>query len=129
MLILAFAWTTAAFEAGAKTCTRRDWDDEYAARFREGMVVQAWDNGPRNGGHVKGLIRLTMKPYRENTADMPDEDYENEGLGWMERHGITIQGITPREFWETWKGAAKTLYVVRFKKLQVPSGVFYDINQ
>lgn len=85
MIIIAFAWTTAAFEAGVKFCTRRDWDDDYATRFHMGMVAQAWDYGPRNGGKVKGLIRLTVKPYKENTANMPDEDYENEGLGWMER--------------------------------------------
>jgi hypothetical protein len=125
MLIIAFAWTTAAFEAGFKNCTRRHWEAEYASRFKPQMVVQGWDRGPRNGGSVKGLLRLTQKPYLENTSIMPDEDYENEGLGWMERQGMTIQGIHPREFWKRWKQAAEDVYVVRFIKLE-PSGLFYD---
>lgn len=128
MLIIAFAWTTAAFEAGAKTCTRRNWDDEYAARFTDGMILQAWDNGPRNKGRVKGLIQLIQKPYKENTANVPAEDYENEGLGWMERQGLTIQGISPREFWERWKKSAENVYVVRFKKLEPPEGLFYELK-
>lgn len=37
-----------------------------------------------------------------------------------------IRGMHPREFWERWKQAAETLYVVRFKKLENPTGIFYD---
>jgi hypothetical protein len=127
MLIIAFTWTTAAFNAGAKTCTRRDWDDRYASRFTAGMILQGWDRGPRNGGRTQGLIKLIVKPYKENTADMPEEDYENEGLGWMERQGLLIQGVSPRVFWESWKKAAEAVYVVRFKKLETPAGLFYII--
>lgn len=125
MLIISFGWTAAALISGAKTCTRRDWPEEYARKFKEGMVVQSWDHSPRVGGHVIGLARLTRKPYKESTANMPDEDYENEGLGWMERQGIMIRGIRPREFWESWKAAGELVYVVRFKKLDVSDGIFY----
>lgn len=126
MLIIAFAWTTAAFEAGAKTCTRRRWGDEYASRFKPGTVCQGWDNGPRNGGTIKGLLRITKKPYKENTRDMPDEDFDNEGFRWMEEQGMMFRGITPRKFWEGWKNLAEDVYVVRFIKLESPSGIFYN---
>ena len=56
---------------------------------------------------------------------MPAEDYENEGLAWMERQGMKIQGVSPREFWEHWKAADEVVYVVRFKKLEA-SGIFYN---
>ena len=125
MLIIAFTWTTAAFLAGVKICTRRSWNEHYAAKFRAGMVLQGWNRGPRNGGHIQGIIKLTVKPYKENTSDMPEEDYENEGLAWMERQGILIQGKSPRVFWETWKQAAEDVYVVRFEKLKKPAGLFY----
>jgi hypothetical protein len=125
-LIISFTWTTAAFVAGVKTCTRRSWDSDYAARFRVGTIVQGWDRGPRNGGHVKGLLQLTVKPYMENTRDMPEEDYEKEGLSWMEQHQVLIRGMTPREFWDSWKAAGEKVYVVRFVKLPDPPGLFYQ---
>ena len=127
MLIISFAWTFAAFEAGFKTCTRRSWPAEYAARFRAGMICQGWDRVARNGGRSHGLIWLTVKPYKESTADMPEEDYENEGLGWMERNGLLIRGMAPVAFWDNWKKAAEDVYVVRFKKIEKPAGLFYSI--
>jgi hypothetical protein len=126
MLIISFTWTTAAFIAGAKTCTRRHWNDAYAQRFHAGTIAQGWDRGPRNGGQLQSLLQLTTKPYKENTADMPEEDFEKEGLGWMERHQILIKGMTPREFWDSWKAAYETVYVVRFVKLPELPGMFYE---
>ena len=125
MLIISFAWTVASFQAGFKTCTRRSWDNAYAMKFHYGMVVQAWDKLPRAGGKQVGLIRLTATPYKEGTSHIPDEDYENEGLAWMEEQGLKIRGMEPREFWEQWKAADELVYVVRFKKLEA-SGLFYN---
>ena len=67
---------------------------------------------------------MTQDVYPERTSQMPDSDYENEGLSWMERQNMKIQGITPRKFWEQWKLADELVYVVRFKKLEA-SGLFY----
>lgn len=41
MRIISFAWTSPALLAGAKTVTRRDWDDSYARRFSAGELVAA----------------------------------------------------------------------------------------
>jgi len=42
----------------------------------------------------------------------------------MERQGMKIKGISPRELWEQWKLADEVVYVVRFKKLEA-TGLFY----
>ena len=49
--------------AGAKTVTRRIWTDRHAAHFREGQLVDAWDQLPRvRGSHKVAEIRLTQAP-------------------------------------------------------------------
>ncbi len=115
MLIISFAWTTAALLAGAKGCTRRNWNDAYASRFKAGTHVQAWDRLPGAGGNKVGEVRLMADAYLEWTRMMPDSDYKVEGLLWMEQNGIRIRGQDPREFWENWKAADELVWVVRFK--------------
>ena len=122
MLIISFAWTTAALLAGAKSCTRRNWDDDYAWKFKAGMDVQGYDRGPRVGGRQVAIVRLIAAPYLERTGVMPERDYASEGLLWMEKKGIKIRGMEPREFWEKWKAADELVYVVRFQLMSVVSG-------
>ena len=55
MKIISFAWTTEALLAGIKTCTRRDWNDDYARRFKNGEFCQAFDRNPRAGGKRVGI--------------------------------------------------------------------------
>ena len=131
MLIISYAWTTAALLAvedghGVKTCTRRSWNENYARMFRAGMEVQGWDRSPRSGGQQIAVVSLTADPYLERTGAMPDADYEKEGLGWMERRGVMIRGRTPREFWESWKDADELVYVVRFQVMKrlAPSALY-----
>ena len=131
MLVISFAWTTAALlatEDGAdvKTCTRRSWNDRYARMFRAGVQVQGWDRGPRFGGRQVVVISLIRDAYLERTSLMPDKDYRAEGLEWMEKQGILIRGKHPRQFWEDWKAANELVYVVRFQVMQrlVPVGVY-----
>lgn len=121
MLIVSFAWTTAALLAtwpdgsDVKTCTRRNWSDKYARLFKAGMDVQGWDRGPRVGGWQVAVVRLIADPYLERTSSMPDRDYKAEGLEWMEKQGILIRGKSPRQFWDDWKLADELVYVVRFQ--------------
>jgi hypothetical protein len=42
---LSFAWTTPALIADRKSCTRRDWSADYAARFRDGLNRDAMLGG------------------------------------------------------------------------------------
>lgn len=115
MLIISFAWTTPALVAGFKTCTRRDWLQKFAERWHKGTMAQAYDKSPRFKGVRVGHIELVRDPYRERTCDIPDEDYEAEGFGYMERNNILIRGKTPRQFWDAWRDGPGELWVVRFR--------------
>lgn len=119
MLIISFAWTTAALLTGAKTCTRRNWTERYAQLFKAGMVVQGWDRLPRAGGQKVAEVRMIAEPYPEWTGQMPERDYKAEGLEWMEKQGLRIRGLHPREFWEQWKAADELVSVVRFQLVKV----------
>lgn len=119
MLIISFAWTTEAFTTGNKSCTRRSWNDRYAAMFKAGKQVQAWDKSPRNGGHQVGIISLTRDAYPERTSSMTEADYEAEGLAWLTEQGHLIQGRSPRQFFDDWKAADELVYVVRFQLLSL----------
>lgn len=37
---ISFAWTTDALLAGRKTCTCRDWERDYAERFKAGDLTR-----------------------------------------------------------------------------------------
>jgi len=126
VLIVSFAWTTAALLAGAKSCTRRSWNDDYARRFKAGAVVQGWDRLPRVGGQQVAIIRLTTDPYLQRTSQMTEMDYRAEGLEWMEQNGILIRGKYPRQFFDQWKAADELVYVVRFQLMKrlVPAELY-----
>ena len=123
MLIISFAWTTPALLAtengkDVKVCTRRNWPESYARLFKAGRQVQGYDKGARVGGRPVAIISLTRDAYPERTSCAPDADYENEGLGWMERHGLLVGGVHPRDFWEQWKARDELVYVVRFQLMK-----------
>lgn len=127
MLIISFAWTTAAFVAARKNVTRREWTDEYAKRFRTGTVFACSDRQIRHGGKILGFGRIAMDAYRE-TDYIPSEDYEGEGFGFMDAHGYKLphQGDvqTLRAHWDmyvvnnriAWNDKPK-MYVVRFEPI------------
>jgi len=119
MKAISFAWTTPALLAGRKTVTRREWDDRYAAQFRAGDLVAAYDRQPRYGGKAVAHIRLTETPYRESTALLPDEDWVGEGFAYLESIGRKVNGLTPRELWEAWRLEPAILYVIRFELVEV----------
>ena len=113
-MIISFAWTTDALLAGRKTCTRRDWNREYAAKFVKGTVADAYDRLPRVHGKPVGKVEIQRPPYPERLRDIPDSDYEAEGLKFMEEKGLLIRGITPREWFDNWRASDQVLFVVRF---------------
>jgi hypothetical protein len=114
-MYISFAWTLPALQALRKTCTRRNWSDDYAARFHKDQLVDAYGKSPRNGGKKVGVIRLTCEPYKESTSRFPASDYEVEGFKWMEEQGLFIQGLTPMEFCQDWINANEDVWIIRFK--------------
>ena len=107
-MIIAFAWTTPALLAGAKTMTRRDWTFGHARKFHADDVVDAWDQTPRvRGASQVATIRLTCDPYRTTAGFLSRDDYVREGFEWLAAHGHqpTVERVManwamhPREVW------------------------------
>ena len=118
MPIISFAWTTPAIKARLKTCTRRDWNDDYARRFRAGQLVAAYDKSPRYGGKQIVILCLTEKPYKEPYCQVPDSDWEAEGFAYLESIGARVAGMTPRELWNIWKQSPVEGWVIRFEYVE-----------
>lgn len=112
---ISFAWTLEPLLAGVKTVTRRDWKSSWAARFHKDDLVVAYDKTPYHGGKRVALLKLTHDPYIQNTRDLPEEDWINEGLAFMEENGYIIKGMHPAVFWLQWKEDKLDLWVIRFK--------------
>jgi len=118
MRIISFAWTLDAVLAGRKTKTRRYWNDDYAKRFKKGDLVAGYDRLPRVGGSQKTTIQLTEAPYKQRTSLMTEQDFEDEGLKYMEEQDLWIQLLTPRQFFENWQLADEELWVISFKLME-----------
>lgn len=121
MRIISFGWTWPAFVAGAKTVTRRNWDADYAAKFKRGDILQAYDKSPRFGGKKIGLLTLTQDPYLERTSSMRDGDYEAEGFAYLNANRHLLPKSMPydvsRDGFEAWKGLDEKMWVIRFKRV------------
>lgn len=120
-MIISFGWTTPALLARRKRVTRRDWDHDYAARFFEGQVCDAWNTSPRNvRGNPRKIatIRLTVKPYLEPAREAPDDDWEGEGFAYLTEIDRKVNGHTPEAMWRAWKLHNPMLYVVRFEVVE-----------
>jgi hypothetical protein len=120
------------FLAGVKTCTRRDWDAGYAARFQSGEYLKAYDRSPRARGNHIGVIQLTQKPILEPLSVMTDSDYEAEGFAWALAHPEaltrTVEGLSrdhfirevcTKEGFERWRNSGQTMWTVRFQLVEL----------
>jgi len=119
MRIISFAWTTPALIALAKTCTRRDWDDDYARTWHKGDFAQSWDHLPRAHGRQVGVVELTNHPVKEWTNLIPSTDWEAEGFQYLTDYGCTLHGMTPQQVWDDWHTNPRKLWVIRFKLVSV----------
>ena len=112
MVNISFAWTTPALVLAQKTCTRRDWNDDYARRFRDGELLTAYDRSPRVGGKPVGTIRLTRAPYY--SEELPEEDFRAEGFVCLTELGLKVDGTKPTDVWLSWKRYPEPQWIVRF---------------
>lgn len=121
MKIISFAWTSPALLAGAKTVTRRDWDDDYARRFSAGELVAAYNRSPRHRGEQIATIRI-VSVTKERDSETPDSDYAAEGFAWFEQHPEQLpKGERVRyletvtwESFERWRCGSGSSWVCRF---------------
>lgn len=116
-MIVSFAWTTPALLSGHKTMTRREWSPAHAAKFKAGMLVDAWDRSPRTRqGRKVATIRIVREPYQQMSDALHPLDYRDEGFVWLDDHG---EGVRVRMIVEDWNVNARLLWVVQFELVEV----------
>jgi uncharacterized protein YqfB (UPF0267 family) len=118
-MIISFAWTTPALLAGAKTMTRRDWKPEHAARFKAGLLVDAWDRSPRVGrGKARKVatIRVKRDAYPVMSDALNVIDYNAEGFLWLSKHGLddVVLAVV-----RDWQAHLRRLWVVEFELVEI----------
>ena len=125
MRIISFGWTWPALLAGGnlqKTVTRREWDAEYAASFKAGELVQAYDRSPRFKGKRIVTIKLLSAPCLEPISDMPDSDYEAEGFAYLDANRHLLPKRMPydvsRAGFEAWRQSSGSMWVIRFERME-----------
>lgn len=127
MKIISFAWTTPALCTGHKTVTRRDWDDDYARRFKPGELVSAYNRSPRHKGEKVATIRI-LSVTKERDADAPDSDYAAEGFEWFASGNGDALPKTDRlgyldtvswESYEAWRRRGGVSWVCRFEVVEL----------
>lgn len=116
---ISFAWTTKALIEGVKRVTRRTWKDNYATQFNQGDLVTAYDKQPRFGGKPVAIIRLTQTPYRQMSDKVSTMDWHDEGFAWMEKQGLKVGKLTPRQLWDQWHDQPEFFWVIRFEVVEL----------
>jgi hypothetical protein len=120
MKIISFAWTSAAFKAGRKSRTRRQWGEKHAKQFKVGDIIQAYDKNPLFKGKRIGFARITGIK-KESISKMPDKDFQKEGFAFMEEKGLKMPkefgNQSPRKAFNEWRKAGGTYYVIDFQKV------------
>lgn len=96
-----------------KTRTRREWDDDYAKRFKIGDIVQAWDKLPRAHGKKVAEIKIT-EIKKEDISFATTEDFEKEGFKFMEEKGLKIWDKDPANAFNEWVEAGGEYWVIDF---------------
>lgn len=126
MRAISFGWTTPPLLAGAKSVTRREWQDAHAARHHEGMRLYALNKDYRYGGERIAIVRLTADPVKEPSSMAPETDYADEGFAWFEQHphmlppnfrkrlGLDERGELSRRAFRMWLSGDHVFWVVRF---------------
>jgi hypothetical protein len=120
-------WVLPALLAGEKTCTRRTWTDDYAARFKKGDLVLLLGKDRRASGKVVARIRLTADPVKQHISEMLDTDYKAEGFEYMSNNGLTSNfpfGFSRAGF-NNWKKIDRMYWVIRFEKVDVKKVFIY----
>ena len=123
-MIISFGWTTPALLAGAKTMTRREWRNSHAAKFKAGMLIDAWNTSPRNvkgNPHKVATIRLTHDAELIRRNDLVPEDWVAEGFDYLTDHGLMVGDRTPTQVWRDWQNALpiEEHYIVRFEVVEL----------
>ena len=122
---MAMVWP--AFVARRKRVTRRQWTSDYAESIRAAERMQVWDRSPRFGGQKIGELQVIIAPYRQPIAEMPDQDYEAEGLYFLDDH----PGLVPAHYqidFRRWRRSGGVYWVVPFEITSVERSAMIRLN-
>jgi len=136
---ISMGWTSQACIAKIKCVTRRNWKDEYAARFKQGSFHTISNKDFRYGGEIIGHIEIIKAPYREPVAQIPASDYVQEGFEFYDQHPFLLPakfradlkklGLKNMEEWfQRWPGYDAP-FVVRFKILEITKEAEENLQQ
>lgn len=125
-MYVSFAWTSPAYVARRKRCTRRDWPDHYAEKFVIGSEHVATSRQLRYGGHPIGTFGIE-DIYKGSSAKVPDGDWEAEGFAYLTQIGAMCGKRTPRQIWDEWFEHPMDLWVVRFQILTISVPTTLDL--
>lgn len=117
---LTVGWMSPAFITGNKQCIRKqNWSLRDIASFKENSIVIVKEN---DNSEELGLVRLTVNPYLENSANAPNADYDNEGMEYMEQ--FTTESLYSK--WIDFKNSKKDVYVFRFEVVHLFCNAFLE---
>jgi len=126
MPIISFGHTLPCFVSENKSVTRRNWTERHLSQFNKGDICKAYSKGAQYGGECIGILKLTETPYKQNTGEMPDEDYTKEGFCYLD---VAYDIITDaknqllQDTFNSWKEQDITLSVVPFEILEIFPGM------
>jgi hypothetical protein len=116
-LFVSFGYTYNELENCGKCVTRRDWKDSHAQKFikayQKGLLIRAFDKDPRYRGVQTGWLKLTVAPYQEALADMPEGDVALEGFPELSKEKFLSQFFKKTDL-------LKPVWVVRFNYSPFP---------
>ena len=82
-LYISFGKCQNEIKLGKKTVTRRNWNHDYANKFKKaflkGEKIPAYDFSKINGGSQIGWLQLETMPYLETLQNMPESHLTKEG--------------------------------------------------
>lgn len=108
MLHVSFAWTSAAFEDGTKTETRRFWKPRHAKKFYPGRIFMGINKDFRAGGKPLHAARVVFC-RRERLGDMTEKSFQREGgTRYWKNRGVYVKAMG---------GPDRVPYVLRFEHL------------
>lgn len=124
--IISFAWTTPALVAGQKTVTRREWDDDYAKRWKPGEIALAYNRSPRAHGEAVARLKIISVTHEDDFL-APSSDYEAEGFAWLKEHPEALPKTdrsmyrfnVERSQFNRWRDAGGKSWVIRFEVLEI----------
>lgn len=113
-MIVSFAWTTDALLRRWKTVTRRTWAESHAARFRPGVIFDAWDRVPFQGGKKIATCRVVSIRKERLRLLLEDNDY---GVEEIAKEGGLWE--SPCEFCYLWGAPGGLLFVDQHPNFEI----------